>query len=91
MASRILLMMPVSCEQSDPCEGTEQEAHAHGQHHQHIQELLSGLASVGDVVGHGVAQQQADEGRRHRVEDGLPQNSPVQVQTSEVHQAEFPP
>ena len=64
-------------QQTHPCQRAQQEAHAHRQHHQHIQQLLCHGAPMGNVVSHGIAQQQADQGRDQRIADGLAQHRQI--------------
>ena len=48
-----------------PGVGADQEVHPHGNHNQRYHGLLSALFGTGHDIGHGISQQQADNGGNH--------------------------
>ena len=75
-------------QKADPGQRPQQEAHAHRQHYQHIQDLLGGFGAMGDEVRHRITQKQADECGDQRVQDRLPQHAPVRTQSLQIGQGE---
>ncbi len=90
IGARKVLMMPVSSQQRDPRQRAQQEAHAHREHNEHVEEPLRQRLALRDKICDGVADDEADErGRRARSQIERRKIGQVLPQRGEVRKRKF--
>ena len=74
---------------ADPRERAEQEAHAHGQHDEHLQKPLRERLALGDEVGHRIADHQADERGEQAQPDRAQEDRQIRAHPGQIGQREL--